>query len=157
VQTSASGVHELWRVVNVGTAALNYQLEFIDEAGTLLYSTNAGGYPLTAPDAAVQRFDTSESRTRFVFASGYGSRAFGDATLAGYDAATKTLTTYGTLPGAATFGVDTVFAGVTAGPGSSMAGFAARTADGVIDASGTQVFSFDFGTAGSLRLTTATQ
>jgi hypothetical protein len=156
VQTSATGVHELWRVVNVGTAALNYAIEFIDEAGTLLYSTSAGGYPMAAPDATVQRFDTSESRTRFVFASGYGSRAFGDATLIGYDTSTKATTTYGALPGTATFGVGTVYANAIGGPGGLMAGFAARTADGVIASSGTAVFSFDFDTANSLKFATLT-
>ncbi len=157
VQTSASGVHELWRVVNIDTAALNYAIQFIDETGTLLYSTSSGGYPMAAPDAGVQRFDTSESRTRFVFANGYGSRAFGDATLMGYDASTKKTSTYGTLPGSATFGVDTVDANAIGGPGGLMAGFAAKTADGVIDSSGTQVFSFDFGTANSLKFTTLTR
>ena len=156
VQTSANGVHELWRVVNIDTAALNYAIEFIDESGTLLYSTSAGGYPMAAPDATVQRFDTSESRTRFVFADGYGSRAFGDAALTGYDTATKSTTRFGTLPGSAAFGVDTVYANAIGGPGSLMAGFAARSVDGVIQSTGTQVFSFDFDSANSLQFTTLT-
>jgi hypothetical protein len=156
VQTSASGVHELWRVVNIGTAALNYEIDFIDESGTRLYTTSAGGFPLTSPDATVERFDTSESRTRFVFANGYGSRAFGDATLMGFDAAAKTTIAYGSLPGAASFGTDTVYANAIGGPGSLMGGFAAATADGVIQSTGTQVFSFDFATAQSLKTTTVT-
>ncbi len=154
VQTGASGVHELWRIVNIGTAALNYQLEFIDEAGLRLYTTAAGGYPITAPDAQVQRFDTSESRNRFVFASGYGSRAFGDAALMGFDATSHQVTTFGTLPGNASFGTDTVYANAIGGPGSAMAGFAARSVDGSIQPTGAQVFSFDFGTAGSLKFAT---
>ena len=154
VQTGAAGVHELWRVVNVGTAAPNYQVEFIDEAGNLLYSTNAGGYPLATPDAQVQRFDTSESRTRFVFASGYGARAFGDASLMGFDAASKQAVTFGALPGNATFGTDTVYAGVIGGPMNAMAGFAARSVAGSIESSGAQVFSFDFATANSLQFAT---
>ena len=154
VQTSASGVHELWRIVNIGTAALNYQLEFIDETGARLYSTNAGGYPITVPDAQVQRFDTSESRTRFVFASGYGSRAFGDATLMGFDAAAGKPLTYGTLPGSASFGTDTVDVGAVGGPSGLVGGFAARSVAGNVQAAGTQVFWFDFATAGSLHLTT---
>ncbi|MEO5690224.1 MAG: hypothetical protein ABIR54_22930 [Burkholderiaceae bacterium] len=156
VQTSASGIHELWRVVNIGTAALNYQIEFIDESGLRLYTTSVGGYSITAPDAQVQRFDTSESRNRFVFASGYGSRAFGDATLMGYDAAAKQVTTFGTLPGNATFGTDTVYANAIGGPGSTMAGFAARTIDGIIQTTGSQVFSFDFDRANSLQFATST-
>ena len=154
VQTSASGVHELWRIVNIGTAALNYQIEFIDETGLRVYTTNAGGYPLTEPDAQVQRFDTSESRTRFVFASGYGARAFGDASLMGFDAASKQAIAFGTLPGSASFGTDTVYAGVVGGPTSAMAGFAARSVAGSIEANGAQVFSFDFATANSLQFTT---
>ena len=154
VQTSASGVHELWRIVNIGTAALNYELEFIDETGLRLYTTNAGGYPLTEPDAQVQRFDTSESRTRFVFASGYGARAFGDASLMGFDAASKQAVTFGALPGNATFGTDTVYAGVIGGPMNAMAGFAARSVAGSIESSGAQVFSFDFATANSLQFAT---
>ena len=154
VQTSASGVHELWRVVNIGTAALNYQVEFIDENGQRLYTTNAGGYPIMAPDAQVQRFDSSESRTRFVFASGYGSRAFGDAALMGFDADTHQAVTFGTLPGNASFGTDTVEAGVVGGPTNAMAGFAARSVAGSIQATGAQVFSFDFAKADSLTFAT---
>ena len=154
VQTGASGVHELWRIVNIGTAALNYEVEFIDETGLRLYTTNAGGYPLVEPDAQVQRFDTSESRTRFVFASGYGSRAFGDAALMGFDTTTKQAVTFGTLPGSSTFGTDTVYAGVIGGPTSAMAGFAARSVAGSIEPSGAQVFSFDFATPDSLQFTT---
>ncbi len=154
VQTSASGVHELWRIVNIGTAALNYQIEFIDETGLRLYTTSAGGYPIAAPDAQVMRFDTSESRNRFVFASGYGSRAFGDAQLMGFDASTHQPLTYGVLPGSATFGTDTVYAGAVGGPTSAMGGFAARSVDGSILPNGAQVFSFDFATAGSLKFAT---
>ena len=156
VQTSASGVHELWRIVNIGTAALNYEIEFIDETGLRFYSTNAGGYPIAAPDAQVQRFDTSESRNRFVFASGYGSRAFGDAQLMGFDATTKQPVTYGVLPGNAIFGTDTVYAGVVGGPTGAMGGFAARSVAGSIQPTGTQVFSFDFANADSLKFTSKT-
>ena len=155
VQTSASGVHELWRIVNIATAAPNYQIEFIDESGLRLYTTSVGGFSITEPDAQVQRFDTSESRNRFVFASGYGSRAFGDATLMGYDASSRQVTTFGTLPGNTTFGTDTVYANAIGGPGSTMAGFTARTVDGIIQAAGSQVFSFDFGTANSLQFATS--
>ena len=154
VQTSAAGVHELWRVVNIGTAALNYEIEFIDEAGARLYTTSAGGYPIAEADAQVQRFDTSESRTRFVFASGYGARAFGDAALMGFDATTRQTLTYGTLPGSATFGTDTVYAGAIGGPTGAMAGFAARSVSGEIEATGAKVFSFEFTSAGSLEFAT---
>jgi len=157
VQTSASGIHELWRIVNIDTAAANYEIDFIDESGARLYTTNSGGYAMAVADAPVQRFDTSESRTRFVFASGYGSRAFGDATLMGYDAAARQLTSFGTLPGNARFGTDTVYANAIGGPGSSMAGFAADTVDGVIQATGAQVFSFDFDSANSLVFATTTR
>ena len=154
VQTSASGVHELWRIVNIGTAALNYEIEFIDETGLRLYTTNAGGYPLDEPDAQVQRFDTSESRTRFVFASGYGARAFGDASLMGFDATARQVITFGALPGNTTFGTDTVYAGTIGGPTNAMAGFAARSVAGSIVPTGAQVFSFDFATANSLQFAT---
>ena len=154
VQTSASGVHELWRIVNIGTAALNYDIEFIDETGLRVYTTNAGGYPLAEPDAQVERFDTSESRTRFVFASGYGSRAFGDSSLMGFDAETGKAVTFGTLPGNATFGTDAVYAGVVGGPANALAGFVAPSVAGSIESQGAEVFLFDFAASGSLQFTT---
>lgn len=154
VQTSAAGIHELWRIVNIGTAALNYQIEFIDETGARVYTTNAGGYPIAEADAQVQRFDTSESRTRFVFASSYGARAFGDAALMGFDATSRQALTFGTLPGSAAFGTDTVYAGAIGGPTNAMAGYAARSVSGDILPAGAQVFSFDFTAANSLQFAT---
>jgi len=154
VQTSAVGVHELWRIVNIGTAALNYQIEFIDKSGARLYTTNAGGYPIAEADAQFQRFDTSESRTRFVFASSYGARAFGDAALMGFDATSHQARTLGMLPGSTTFGTDTVYAGAIGGPTNAMAGFAARSVSGDIQSTGAQVFSFDFTAPGSLQFAT---
>jgi len=157
VQTSNAGVHELWRIVNIGTAAVSYALEFIDEAGNKRYTTSAGGFPLGAVDPARIDFDSSENRARFVFANGYGARAFGDATLAGFDAAAGVERDFGTLPGSADYGVDFVYASVIGGPAPVMGGFAARSVSGNIESSGSKVFTFDFDTASSLAFATKTQ
>jgi hypothetical protein len=157
VQTSSAGVHELWRISGIGTASVGYVVEMIDETGTKLYSSGAGGFPISVIEPSTVAFTNSESRSRFLFVSGYGSRAFGDATLIGYDAAAKTVTTYGTLPGTADFGADFVFATAQGGPQAFSAGMAARSVAGSVQQTGTKVFSFDAGVSGSLKFTTAAQ
>ena len=157
VQTSATDVHQLWRVTNLGTTAIAYAIEMIDETGSKLYSTSAGGFPMAVADASVENFNASESRTHFVFASGFGSRAFGDALLVGYDTVTKTATRFGALPGTAEFGTDFVYASAGGGPGSFMTGFAARSSNGAVQEIGAKVFSFDASANDSLKYTTASQ
>jgi hypothetical protein len=157
VQTGADGIHELWRVVNVGTSAVNYTVSMIDELGNTLYSTNAGGFPMAVADPSALDFTVSENRTLFLFASGFGSRAFGDASLVGYDTVARAATTLGTLPGSAAFGTATVFATVMGGPASFMTGYAAVSSGGVVQSSGSLVFSFSAGVAGSLQDTTSAQ
>lgn len=122
-----------------------------------MYSSSSGGFPISVVEADVQNFDASESRSRFLFANGYGSRAFGDAQLIGYDAASKTATVLGALPGSVDFGTDFVLAGAMGGPGSFMTGFGARSSGGTIQETGAKVFSFDFGSASSLKYTSTTQ
>jgi len=107
------------------------------------------------PDAI--DFNRSENRSRFVFVNGFGSRGFGDAALIGYDTKARLATSYGTLPGTADFGTDYVFASTVGGPGSFLAGFAARSVNGVVQDSDAKVFSFDVGNASSLQYTTSKQ
>ena len=154
VQTSANDVHQLWRVMNIGSAAITYSIEMIDETGSTLYTTSAGGFPMAVADASVEDFNSSESRTRFVFANGYGARAFSGASVVGYDTTSRSATSFGTLPGSAEFGTDFVFASAMGGPGSFLTGFVARSSGGSIQAAGAKVFSFDTGTAASLKYTT---
>lgn len=157
VQTSANEVHQLWRVTNIGSAAITYAIEMIDEAGRILYATSTGGFPMAVAEADSVNFNVSESRTRFVFAEGYGSKAFSGATLVGYDTASRTPTTFGTLPGSTDFGSDFVFASAMGGPGSFMTGFAARSSGGAVQETGAKVFSFDASAAASLKYTTSAQ
>jgi hypothetical protein len=106
-------------------------------------------------------FNASENRSVFVVADRYGARAFGDATLVAYDAQSRVARAMGALPGTVDFGADFVFASASAGVSgagtSVMAGFAARSINGVIQAAGTQVYSFDAATASSLKFTTQQQ
>jgi hypothetical protein len=114
-----------------------------------------GGFPLDVAQAGGRNFNASESRTQFLVAGNYGNRAFGDASLIAYDAATRTSTSLGTLPGTAAFGNDVVSAGANGGPGAVGLGFAARSSGGVVQETGAKVFSFDMGVANSLKLTTS--
>jgi len=156
VVTSANPVHQRWRVTGVGTANPSYTIEFVDESDAVL-STVASGFPITMAEADRRDFSASESRTRFVVAGNYGSRNFGDASLIGYDTATQTPVTVGTLPGTSVFGNDSVFASAIAGPGSFGLGFAARSVNGSLSDVGAKVFSYDLGVVGSLKLTTVQQ
>jgi hypothetical protein len=157
VQTSASDVHQLWRVTNIGTAAIAYSIEMIDETGGTLYSTSAGGFPMAVADASAEDFNSSESRTRFVFANGYSTRAVSGASIVSYDAATRSATTFGALPGSTEFGTDFVFASSMGGPSNFMTGFVARSTGGAIQAAGAKVFSFNASKADSLKYTTELQ
>lgn len=152
VQTSVSGVHQLFRVTNIGTTVVSYAIEMVDETGAKLYSTTVGGFTMATADPGTLNFNLSENRTRFVFVNGFGSRGFGDASLISYDTGTKAATVLGVLPGAADFGSDVVYANVIAGSGSFMAGFAARSAGGVISETGAKIFSLDVAAAGSIKL-----
>ena len=156
MQTGADGVHQRWRVSGVGSATPSYVVDMVDETDTVLFSI-AGGFPLDVAAAGTRNFNSSESRSRFLVAGNYGSRAFGDASLIGYDSATRTATTLGTLPGTSVFGGSPVYASASAGPTAFGTGFAARSTTGTIEETGAKVFSFDFGVAGSLTFTTLTQ
>ena len=151
--TSASGVHQLWRISALGTASPVYTVQMVNETGSVLYTGN-GGFSLGLADPARLDFARSESRSRFLFAEGYGARFFGDATLVAYDSVTRSATRVGQLPGSAEFGADLVFANTVAGPTAPAAGFAARSVNAVVQASGTRVFTFDPAVANSLRFTT---
>ena len=154
VITGAAGVHQQWRVSGLGTAAPSYVIEMVDEQGSVLFSSAAGGFSLGPAQASRVNFNSSESRNRFLFVEGYGERFFGDAALLAYDTTTRAATRVGRLPGSAEFGADFVFANIVAGPTALAGGFASRSIGGVVQASGTRVFSFEPGTANSLKTTT---
>ena len=156
VSTSNAGVHQLWRVTGVGSASLTYTIEMIDESFNKLY-TAVGGFPLGQPDPTTIDFNASESRSRFLFATGYGSRAFSDATFVGYDASALSVTAIGNFPGAATYGSDIVYANVVPEPSAIGAGIVARSSGGVVQSTGEQLFSFDAGATGSLKFTSSQQ
>lgn len=153
VQTSANGVHQLWRVTGVGSASTSYAVDIVNESNATLY-TSAGGFPMSVAEASSLNFNASESRTTFVFAGGYADRAFGDATLVAYDTSTLTANVMGTLPGTADFGADFVYASTIGGPTSFGMGFAARSSNGSAQETGAKVFSYDHATPNSLKVAT---
>ncbi|GAB4556440.1 MAG: hypothetical protein Tsb007_14740 [Rhizobacter sp.] len=153
VQTSANGRHQQWQVDGIGSANVTHTLKIIDENGLTLY-TAAGGFPMGVAEAGIENFNASESRTRFVFAQGFGTRAFSGANLVSYDSLTDTASVLGTLPGAAEYGNDYVFANASGGPGSFGVGFATRSVGGSYEEQSARVFSYDLGAAGSVKTTT---
>ena len=157
VLTGAAGVHLQWRITGLDTLSPSYAIQMVSETGAVLYTSAAGGFSLGPADASRINFNRSESRSRFTFVEGYGARFFGDATVVSYDSAARSATRVGLLPGNAEFGIDYVFANVIAGPAAPAAGFASRSINGVVQASGTRVFTFDPASANSLRFTTRQQ
>ena len=153
VQTGANGVHQLWKVTGIGGPAPTYRIDIADENGAILTSF-AGGFPLAVADAASVNFNASESRSRFIFASDYGPRAYGDASLMAYDTDSRSSTLLGRLPGTAEYGSDFVYASAIGGPMNSGVGYAARSRNGSVVESGSKVFSFELGVLNSLRYTT---
>lgn len=154
VSTSGAGVHQLWRVTGLGSGTISYTVEMIDEAFNKVYVAATGGFPLAMAEATAIDYARSENRSTFLFATGYGDRAFGDAALVAYDAALRTATPLGALPGQSAFGADMVFASVVSSPATGGAGFAGRSVGGVVQSADAKVFSFDTGTANSLKTTT---
>lgn len=157
VTTSRTGVHQLWRVSGLAGASIGYAIEFIDEGFHKLYTVASGAFPITQIDASAVDFNASENRSRFLFATGYGNRAFGDAAMRSYDVATRTLVTLGSLPGTTAYGSDVVYANVVSGPSPQAGGFVARSTAGVLQAADAKVFSFDAATANSLQFTSTRQ
>ena len=153
VQTGANGRHQLWRVDGVGSANVTHMVQIVDENGIRLHEA-AGGFPMGVAEAGTENFTASESRTRFVFARGFGARAFSGAALMSYDSLTDNLRELGTLPGPAEFGNDYVFANATGGPSAFGVGFATRSVAGNYEEQSARVFSYDLGSASSIRTTT---
>lgn len=151
VQTSAAGRHLMWTVSGVGSADVNYRVDIIDESGTPLQQWLSGAFPISMADAGAENLGVSENRTRFLLAQGFGTRAFSNASLIGYDAATGTARTLGTLP---SYGNDLVFATASGGPGNFGFGFATRSSGGSYVEQDARVFSYDIDTANSMQLTT---
>lgn len=153
VQTSASGINQVWRVTGVGSATASYAIDVVDESGATLY-TAPGGFPMSVAEATSRDFNTSESRTVFLLASGYGARGFADTSLVSYDTASRAVTTIGALPGSAQYGNDFVFASAVAGPGIHGLVFTARSVNGSVQDAGAKVYSFDVNGSNSLAATT---
>jgi hypothetical protein len=156
VTTSAGGVHQRWTVTGVGSSTPGYTIDFIDESDGVLSSV-ASAFPMTLAEADSLSFNASETRTLFLVAGNYGSHAFRDASLVAYDAAARTVTTLGALPGVVAFGSNDVFASALAGPGRIGLGFAARSVNGSLSDVGAKVFSYDPGVANSLKFATSQQ
>lgn len=157
IQTSANGLHLLWRVTDYNTSTPTYTIDFIDESGSASLLNRAGGYPLGLADASSFSFDSSESRTRFIFASGYSATGGSNgATLETYDAATGASRVLGALPGPADFGSDVGYASANGGPTTLGLAYAARTVAGTVQATGSRVYIYDLGVDHSLTATTTT-
>ncbi|MBC7995873.1 MAG: hypothetical protein H7Z15_21805 [Rhizobacter sp.] len=153
VQTGANGRHQRWLVTGVGSPNVTHTIDIVDENGVPLH-TAAGGFPMGVAEASTENFNASESRTRFIYAQGFGARAFSGANLVSYDSLTDTVRVLGALPGPAEFGNDYVFANATGGPSSFGVGFATRSVAGSYQEQSARVFSYDLGAAGSIRTTT---
>src|SRR6266702_1876586 len=156
VLTSNSGAHQLWQISGINSTSPTYTISIIDESGATLY-TAAGGFPLAMPDDGTKNLNVSENRSRFVFASGYGVRAFGDASLILYDATTKAATTLGMLPGTTDFGSTPIYASLTASSADFIAGFATNITSNSLQNVGAKVFSVNLAALGNLKYTTSTQ
>jgi hypothetical protein len=153
VQTSANGRHLQWLVTGIGSTNVSHAIDIVDESGLTLYSAT-GGFPMSVAETGTENFNASESRTRFVFAQGFGARAFSGANLLSYDSLTDTTRVLGVLPGVAEFGNDYVFASAAGGPGSFGVGFATRSVGGNYEEQSARVFSYDLGAASSMKATT---
>lgn len=150
VQTGGNGIHQMWIVTGVATSQMTYTLLLIDETDAVLHQA-AGGFPMAAAEASTLSFNTSESRTSFVFASDVTvDKQFNGATLETFDTMSSVHRVLGALPGAATLGTDSGFASAVAGPSTHGAVYAARSVGGEVQASGSKVYSYDLGTANSL-------
>jgi len=156
VTTGASGVHQRLRASGLGTSALSYSVDMVDESDATLFSL-PGGLPLAIAESAVFNLNASESRTQFLLADNFGARGFGDAAVIAYDSASRTFRNLGALPGRTDYGNDNVFAQLSAGPATQGLGFAARVSGDAVQSAGSKVFSFDLATAGSLRYTSRTE
>jgi len=158
VQTSASGVHLLWRVADKGTSAEANAIDFINETSSPPSLLNRpGGVPIVVADASTVSFNTSESRSRFIYASGYtAAGGYKGATLETYDSATGINRVLGALPSSADFGSDIGYASAIGGPTSFGLIHAARSVAGNVQATGAKVYSYDLGVANSLTATTVT-
>jgi|GEM_PF-1102809 len=107
--------------------------------------------------ASTLNFNASESRTRFVYATGYTvAQQFNSATLNALETsgASYSPIVLGALPGAADYGSDPSLASVIAGPSAYGSAYVARVSGGSLQASGSKVYSFDASTANSLTLKT---
>lgn len=149
IQTSASGIHQMWYVY--GTASS--WLKMIDEAGNEIKLV-ASGFPMAVQGATSENLNLSENRHRFIYANGYtGSLAYGNATIEVFDAAAQTTTALGTISG---FGTTPAFASVIGTPNDFIGGVAVpfNSGTGALDESKTKVCSLNPAAANSMAVTT---
>jgi hypothetical protein len=161
VQTSSNGRHLVSTATNLDssgafTPSTVLSVRIIDEANNFLYGTPTnGGLPLTVAEAGSVSLNNSESRSRFVFATGFTpTLSANGASLVTYDTGTGITRGLGALPGSADFGTDQGFVQAIAGPTSLGGAFAARTVSGAIQSIGSKVYSFDVLTENSLKAKT---
>jgi len=155
VLTSGYGVHQMWTISGLN-AVPSYNIDMIDESGHILYTGN-GGFVMNLADAATIDLDNSESRSQFVFATGYGALEYGNANLISYDAATQVVTTLGTIPSSAAFGANQVYASIIGSSSGFMAGFADGISSGSLLNTGASLYSVNVGVPGSMTFTTSSK
>ena len=107
--------------------------------------------------ASTLNFNSSESRTRFVYATGYTvATHFNGATLNALETsgASYVPVLLGALPGSPSYGTDPSEAYVIAGPAVFGSAYVARAPNADPQASGSKVYSYDLGMANSLSAKT---
>jgi hypothetical protein len=136
-------------------------LAFINDADQSLLTSLPAGIPSAKSfglaAASTLNFNSSESRTRFVYATGYTvAKGFNSATLNALETSGSSYSpiALGALPGAADYGSDPSLASVIAGPSAYGSAYVARVSGGSLQSSGSKVYSFDAGTTNSLTLKT---
>jgi hypothetical protein len=153
VLTSASGIHQMWLALNLTTSP-SFTLKMIDETGVPVKQV-AFGYPMGIQDAITVNLNSSENRTRFIYANGYTtSKAFGNSTIEIFDAASQATTALGVIPG---FGTAPVFANVTSSSGDFIGGVSVPISAGLLYEPYANVFSLDMAVPNSITATTTKQ
>ncbi len=162
VEAGANGVNLLSFLPLVETDTSKATIGFFNDDD--LQSTLAApldniqsGYSMGLAEAASLNFNSSESRTRFVYATGYTvATHFNGATLNALETsgASYVPVLLGALPGSPSYGTDPSEAYVIAGPAVFGSAYVARAPNADPQASGSKVYSYDLGMANSLSAKT---
>ncbi len=156
VIASAQGVHQFWRINDLGISKMTFSIDMRDETNTV-HATFPGGMPMGFQQPSAISFEHSERRSRFIIATPFATRGYSNAQLIAYDSTARTATVLGTLPGTEAYGNDPVIATIVASSNGLVAGQAARTVNAVIQASDAQAFSAISDTASSLMYSVASK